>query len=99
MPIDEHGDPQSLLRLEAETVGKSFASYRLAGRQWALPIDAATQVQAIRPDLPVAIASGYISEELRREAPAAGVDEIIYKPDTVEALCQAIEKMMAGRRL
>jgi two-component system, cell cycle sensor histidine kinase and response regulator CckA len=47
----------------------------------------------------VAIASGYISEELRREAPAAGVDEIIYKPDTVEALCQAIEKMMAGRRL
>lgn len=51
LPIDEHGDPQSLLRLEAETVGKSFASYRLAGRQWALPIDAATQVQAIRPDL------------------------------------------------
>lgn len=50
LPIDQHGDAESLLRLEAETVGKSFASYRLAGRQWALPIDAATQVQAIRPD-------------------------------------------------
>ncbi len=50
LPMDEHGDVESLLRLEAETVGKSFASYRLAGRQCALPIDAATQVQAIRPD-------------------------------------------------
>jgi multiple sugar transport system substrate-binding protein len=51
LPIDRHSDADSLLRLEGETVGKSFASYRLAGYQWALPIDVATQVQAIRPDL------------------------------------------------
>jgi multiple sugar transport system substrate-binding protein len=51
LPIDRHADPASLLQLEAETVGKSFASYHLGGHQWALPIDAATQVQAIRPDL------------------------------------------------
>ncbi|NBZ89822.1 extracellular solute-binding protein [Stagnihabitans tardus] len=51
LPIDLHADAESLLRLEGETVGKSFASYRLDGHQWALPIDAATQVQAIRPDL------------------------------------------------
>lgn len=51
LPIDLHADSESLLQLESETVGKSFASYRLDGRQWALPIDAATQVQAIRPDL------------------------------------------------
>ncbi|WP_076069854.1 ABC transporter substrate-binding protein [Sphingomonas montana] len=31
-------------------VGRSFESYRWAGRQWALPIDAATQVQAYRAD-------------------------------------------------
>ena len=36
---------------ESETVGKSYASYHIGGHQWALPIDAATQVQAIRPDL------------------------------------------------
>lgn len=51
LPLDHHADPQSLVRLEGETVGKSFASYHLGGHQWALPIDAATQVQAIRPDL------------------------------------------------
>ncbi len=51
LPIDRQADPESLLRLEAETVGKSFASYQLGGHQWALPIDAATQVQAVRSDL------------------------------------------------
>lgn len=51
LPIDIHAASEDLLRLEGETVGKSFASYRLGGRQWALPIDAAAQVQAIRPDL------------------------------------------------
>lgn len=51
LPIDRHADAESLLMLESETVGKSYASYHLAGHQWALPIDVATQVQAIRPDL------------------------------------------------
>jgi multiple sugar transport system substrate-binding protein len=51
LPIDLHADAESLLRLEGETVGKSFASYGLGGHQWALPIDAAAQVQALRPDL------------------------------------------------
>jgi multiple sugar transport system substrate-binding protein len=32
------------------TVGASFPSYHWRGQQWALPIDAATQVQAWRPD-------------------------------------------------
>jgi multiple sugar transport system substrate-binding protein len=51
LPLGRHAGPHDLARLQGETVGKSFASYTLAGEQWALPIDAATQVQAIRPDL------------------------------------------------
>ncbi|MCM3564596.1 hybrid sensor histidine kinase/response regulator [Hydrogenophaga intermedia] len=92
-------DPQAALRalegsgLDVSLCISDFNMPEMSG------IGLARALKAIRPDLPVAIASGYISEELRREAPAAGVDEIIYKPDTVEALCQAIEKMMAGRRL
>ncbi len=50
-PFDDHLPAETLLRLEAETVGKSFCSYAYAGHQWALPIDAAAQVQAMRPDL------------------------------------------------
>jgi multiple sugar transport system substrate-binding protein len=37
--------------LAAASLGPSYASYAWAGRQWALPIDAAAQVQAWRPDL------------------------------------------------
>ncbi len=33
------------------TIGPCFRSYRCAGRHWALPLDAATQVMALRPDL------------------------------------------------
>jgi multiple sugar transport system substrate-binding protein len=51
LPLDHWASAQDLDCLQGETVGKSYASYALAGHQWALPIDAATQVQAIRPDL------------------------------------------------
>lgn len=51
LPFETHGDPAALARLAGETVGKSFASYFYAGAQWALPIDAACQVQARRTDL------------------------------------------------
>lgn len=37
--------------LDGRFVGPSLDTYRYAGHCWALPIDAATQVQAIRPDL------------------------------------------------
>jgi multiple sugar transport system substrate-binding protein len=35
----------------AACVGRSFASYHYAGSHWALPLDAAAQVTACRPDL------------------------------------------------
>lgn len=54
LPLDQLAGPHDMARLQAETVGKSFASYTLDGHQWALPIDAATQVQAVRPDLQAA---------------------------------------------
>ena len=50
LPLDtaEHSD--DLAALSAGTVGRSYPSYHWQGRQWAFPIDAATQVQAFRPD-------------------------------------------------
>ncbi|MDA7416098.1 extracellular solute-binding protein [Xenophilus arseniciresistens] len=42
-------DPARLASIARGTVGRSFDSYLWQGRQWALPIDAATQVQAWRP--------------------------------------------------
>lgn len=50
-PFDVPGRETELAALAAASVGPSFRSYTYAGRQWALPIDAAAQVQAFRPDL------------------------------------------------
>lgn len=49
-PLDVAGREDDFAALAAGTVGKSFPSYHWQGRQWAFPIDAATQVQAWRPD-------------------------------------------------
>jgi multiple sugar transport system substrate-binding protein len=49
----------------AASVGRSFASYHYAGKYWALPLDAATQVAAFRPNL------------LREEAPPATWEAVI----------------------
>ncbi len=51
LPFDGLLSDDQLAVLEDQSVGQSYRSYRLADRQWALPIDAAAQVQAARPDL------------------------------------------------
>ncbi len=53
----------------------------------------ARALKEIKPDLPIAMASGYITDELRLQAPAAGVSELIYKPNTVEDLCEAVARL------
>lgn len=55
-------------------------------------LEVAGVIRAIRPDLPVVMASGYVTEELRQEAPAVGIRELIYKPNTVEELCEAVAR-------
>lgn len=55
-PIDELFDAAQITRWEQEAVGSSIASYRMGGRLWALPLDAATQVsvrrRALVPEAP-----------------------------------------------
>ena len=51
LPLDVAGREIERNALAAASVGQSYPSYTWQGRQWAFPIDAATQVQAWRPDL------------------------------------------------
>jgi PAS domain S-box-containing protein len=55
-------------------------------------LELAQAVKEIRTDLPVILASGYITEELRAKAVAAGICELIYKPNTVDDLCEAVAR-------
>jgi multiple sugar transport system substrate-binding protein len=49
VPLDRHLPAETIAVLERQSVGPSLASYRWEGHLWALPVDASTQVQAIRP--------------------------------------------------
>jgi PAS domain S-box-containing protein len=53
-------------------------------------LEVARALKEIRADLPVVLASGFITEEVRDKAPAAGIRELIEKPSTTEKLAEAI---------
>jgi multiple sugar transport system substrate-binding protein len=50
-PLDDLFAADELAVWAEQSIGQSWQSYSLAGRQWALPLDAATQVLAARADL------------------------------------------------
>jgi len=76
------------------------AQFDLAVTDFNMPgmsgLDVAQALRELRADLPIAVASGYITDELRAQAPAAGVSELIYKPNTVDELCEAISRLAHG---
>ncbi|MFC7205562.1 ATP-binding protein [Comamonas endophytica] len=62
-------------------------------------VDLVRAAIATRPDLPVALASGYVTAEIEAEALAAGARALIHKPNDVEELCTTVDRLMhsAGR--
>ncbi|MDM7942197.1 MAG: ATP-binding protein [Hydrogenophaga sp.] len=78
-------------------VREGTACYDLAITDFAMPgmsgLELAHELRALHPERPVAITSGFIPEELRRLAPAAGIADLIPKPNTCEELYSAIERL------
>jgi multiple sugar transport system substrate-binding protein len=50
-PLEAIFSPEVLAEIARNCIGPTFDSYRFAGKHWALPLDAATQVSVYRPDL------------------------------------------------
>lgn len=71
-PMEDVVGAEMLADIEERAVGPSLSSYRLGGRTWALPLDAATQVSARRDDLVGADPRSWLDVvELSRESPVA----------------------------
>jgi signal transduction histidine kinase/CheY-like chemotaxis protein len=56
----------------------------------------ALRVKALRPELPVVIASGYGGPELRKRARDAGVAEVVDKPYELQTIAQALAAALDG---
>jgi signal transduction histidine kinase/CheY-like chemotaxis protein len=57
-------------------------------------IDLLRQAKRIRPDLPVALASGYVTPELEQSAIREGADALIYKPNDVNEFCETVQRLI-----
>lgn len=56
-------------------------------------LEIARAIRDALPDLPVILVSGYVNQELRTQAAAAGVRELISKPQDLEELRDAVQNI------
>lgn len=61
-------------------------------------IDLLREAREVRPDLPVALASGYVTPEIEQQAFAEGAGALIHKPNDVEELCDIVQKLVHGKK-
>ena len=59
-------------------------------------IDLLRQAKFIRADLPVALASGYVTPELEQTAMREGANALIYKPNDVSEFCETVQRLING---
>lgn len=71
VPVDDWVDAAYLADQAAHSVGPSYDSYTWAGKQWALAIDAACQVSAVREDLWRATGRGVLPQTWNQVATLA----------------------------
>jgi len=60
-------------------------------------LEVAREAARIAPRLPIILASGYVTEELRQEAARAGIAQVLEKPDSMADLCQAVDRTIRAR--
>jgi len=89
--VSGYTDPEEALAAARANPGQfdlAVTDYNMPGMSG---LDVARAVRAIRADLPVLVASGFVDEELRAQAADAGVVELIEKASDVKDFCAAIQ--------
>ena len=78
------------LRAEPERYDLLVTDYNMPGYSG---LDLVRAARAIRPDLPVALASGYVTAEIEQAALAEGARALIHKPNDVAELCATVDRL------
>lgn len=94
-----YSDPaQALAAFEADPKGIDalISDFNMPGTSG---LDIAARVLRLRPELPVALASGLMTDELLLQARAIGVCEVLYKPHTLDDLAGALHRMFVSNAI
>ena len=89
---DPH-EAQAALEADPQAFDILVTDYNMPGYSG---IDLLRQVKQIRPDLPVALASGYVTPELEQSAIREGASALIYKPNDVSEFCETVQRLIEG---
>jgi PAS domain S-box-containing protein len=52
------------------------------------------EARLIRPELPVALASGYVTPDIEQSALAQGARALIHKPNDVDEMCETLQRLL-----
>jgi len=80
-----------LLRHDDQHFDIVISDYNMPG---ANGIDVLRDVVSLRPGVPIALISGYITDAMREDAAKIGVTEIIFKPNSAEELVEAMHRSL-----
>jgi DNA-binding NarL/FixJ family response regulator len=58
-------------------------------------VEFAAELLRVRPDLPIVLCSGHVTDELRELARKAGIRDVLYKPSTMHEFGEAIHRLAA----
>jgi len=87
LPLDELLDAQTLLARSADSAGPSQQSYQWEGQQWAVGIDAACMVSALRSDLIDADSLPTDWKEVPRFVSSVGRDRVLLPANPTHLYC------------
>jgi signal transduction histidine kinase/ActR/RegA family two-component response regulator len=87
---DPH-EAQDALAADPMSVDLLVTDYNMPGYSG---IDLLRQAKIIRPSLPVALASGYVTPEMEHSAMQEGASALIYKPNDVNEMCETMLRLL-----
>jgi len=95
--VTRHLDPQSALAEVRESplaVDLVLSDFNMPGCSG---LDLARALAVIRPDLPLVISSGHLSETQREALLAVGVRGVVQKENAIDELGPLLQRLLAGR--
>jgi len=87
----EQREALDALRAGAEHIDLVITDFKMPGMSGT---EVAQAIRRVRPELPVVVISGYINEELREQAAAAGVRELVFKAQEIEELRDVVQRLI-----
>ncbi|MDH4451461.1 MAG: ATP-binding protein [Rhodoferax sp.] len=85
-------EAKEALRSQPEAYDLLVTDYNMPGYSG---LDLLRDAKAARADLPVAVASGYVTPEIEQRALQDGASALIYKPNDVNELCETVQRLIS----